>query len=171
MSKGCRAALAERRKKVCQGPHNTRKPRHWNDPRRLFLMGERYHPAAFEVVFIGNLISLLFVLKSHVDQINVQLDDDLGLGPSISAMIPKIVLQIKWQRGRKRILSDNFARIEKIVRGRKFPIALQPGCDKATVVIDCCFDGVPSISADVLRCRNFDELDASTDSRSGVPES
>lgn len=110
----------------------------------LFATGLN-HLAAFWVVFISNVVLLFFIVKTQVDQINVRLEDDLGLGKSIVGMIPEIMISLNWKRDGKRIFADNFNYIEKAIRGRQFPIALQFGSHKATVVIDCCFDGKPTL--------------------------
>jgi hypothetical protein len=108
------------------------------------------HIAAFGVVLVSSLILLFFISKAQVNQIKVHLQDDFGLGPDIVAMIPEVMVQFEWKKGRKRIGSDGLARIKEAVRGRQFPISLQLGCHKATIVVDCCLDGVPKLMADGL---------------------
>lgn len=125
------------------------------------------HGVASGIILVGGGILLLSTLYPTIDQINVHLEDDLGLGPDIGAMIPKLVIQFQWQNGRKRIGSDDLTRIEKVVRGRQFPITLQLGRHKATVVVDCCFDGVPKLISDVERA-DPKKFNPSTNSRSGL---
>jgi hypothetical protein len=82
----------------------------------LMLLGDFNHFAAFGVVFVSNLIFFRLTLKPQVDQININFKDDLGVGPDIIGMIPKIMISLNWQPNGKRIFADNFNRIEKAVR-------------------------------------------------------
>jgi len=129
----------------------------------LLLASGLNHFAAFGVVFISDLVLLSFIFKTQVGQINVHLEDDLGLGPGIVSMIPDVAISLDWQGDGKRIFADNLGRIEEAVRGRQFPIALQIGSHKATVIVDCCLDGKPALVPSV-NLGGFEKFHPSTDS-------
>ena len=132
------------------------------------LMAENLnHFLAFGVEFISSLVLLLFVMKSQIDQINIHLEDDLGLGPRIRAMIPKIALQLDWEKGRKGVGANDILAIKEAIRGRQFPIAIQFGGHKATIVVDCCFDGVPKLVS-LGGGRPLDEFNATPNSGSSL---
>ena len=122
------------------------------------------HFLAFGVVFVSSLVLLFSISKAQVNQIKVHLQDDFGLGPDIMAMIPEIVIHFDWKEGRKRISADGLTRIKETIRGRQFPIALQLGRHKATVVVDCCLDGIPKLMRD-SQLSGFKKVHSSTDSR------
>jgi hypothetical protein len=128
------------------------------------------HATAFWVELIGGVILFLSTIQAGIEQVYINFEDDFGLSPSIRSMMPKVVLTLQRQKGRKRISADGLCRFKESIRGRQFPIAIQFGCHDATVIVDCCFDGVPKLVS--LRGRfPLNELDTATDPRGSLLKS
>jgi len=102
------------------------------------------HLATVEIVSVYCMIAFLLVTQSKINQINVHLEDNLGIAPEDRSIPRDFVLKFKGQRGWKGVSLYSVNKFLDAVRGRQFPLSLKVAGHQVTIIVDCCVDGVSS---------------------------